>query len=95
MWYRELFAAGQTEKERPSDRGYEAKIIRRAAERAVRRLWRLKGKYNPSIKEVEQKAGLVVDKIKERYRSLNNLRIHAEGDTLTPLIEAIAKEIIK
>ena len=95
MWYRALFAAGKSEKERPSDRGYEAKIVGRAAERAVRKLWRLKGKYNPSIKEVEQKAALVVEKIKERYRSINNLRIHAEGDTLTPLVEEIAKEIIR
>lgn len=95
MWYRAQFAAEKDQRERPSDRGYEAKIVRGAAERAVRKLLRLKGRYNPSLREVEQKVNRIVDKLKERYRSLNNLRIHAEGESLSPLIEAVAKEIIR
>lgn len=95
MWYRTQFATEKGQRERPSDRGYEAKIVRGVAERAVRKLLRLKGKYNPSLREVEQKVNRIVDRLKERYRNLNNLRLHAEGDSLSPLIEAVAKEIIR
>ena len=95
MWYRVQFAAEKDQRERPSDRGYEAKIVRAAAERAVRKLLRLKGKYNPSLREVEQKVNRIVDRLKERYRNLNNVRLHASGDNLTPLIESVAAEIIK
>jgi membrane-anchored protein YejM (alkaline phosphatase superfamily) len=94
MWYRAQFAADTNEREHPPDRGYEAKIIRAAAERAVRKLLRLKGKYNPSLREVDQKVNRIVDRLKERYRNLNNLRLHAKGERLSPLIEAVAKEII-
>lgn len=93
MWYRTILAKAKDDA--LSDRGYEAKIIRSAAERAVRRHLRLKGNYNPTNQELHRYVKQVIEKLKQRYRNLNNVRLHAEGETISPIVEEVVGEIIK
>lgn len=93
MWYRTIFADDSGDS--PSDRGYEAKIIRSCAERVVRRLLALRGQHAPSAQTINRYVEQIVDTLKDRYRSLNNVRLHVDGERLTPAVEEVAREIIK
>ena len=92
MWYRTQFAS---EKSQSSDHGYEAKIAYSVTENVVRKFFRTKGHYNPSIHEVNQKVNLIIRKIKEKYRNINNMRLHSKDGRITSVIEDIASDILK
>ena len=85
MWYR---AANR-------DSSFETKIVHIDAERAVRRRLFLKGNYNPSTSKVASLTKEIVERLKQKYGKLENIRSSLSGDLLTPAVEEIAAQVIK
>ena len=87
MWYR------ISKKQIDEERGLDAKILRSAAQRAVRRHLRLKGNYHPSAQQVHHYAQRIMNKLRERYRNLEHVRAAAGDDHLSQVVDQIAEEV--
>lgn len=87
MWYR------TSKKSINEEKGVDAKILRSAAQRAVRRHLRLKGNYQPSPQEIHQLAQRILLRLQERYKNLEHVRTFAGDDHVAQVVDKIAEEI--
>lgn len=87
MWYR------NSKKQIEDEQDFEARILRAAAVRAVRRHLRLKGNYHPGAKDIQNYVQRILGKLRDRFKKLSHVRTFAGDDRVAQVVNEVAEEI--